>query len=117
MHFFAHYAEELQLKKIIALENFLTGTKDWLTNLVESDPELIKLHEFNVITDSIEDVPWKRIKGEAAVTTAGTARPSAQGQVMMSVAAEMLMAKRMSPPVFHIHQAKALKDSVCTSGE
>ncbi len=57
MHFFAHYAEELQLKKIIALENFLTGTKDWLANLVESDPELIKLHEFNVITDSIEDVP------------------------------------------------------------
>ena len=57
MHFFAHYAEELQLKKIIALENFLTGTKDWLSNLVESDPELIKLHEFNVITDSIEDVP------------------------------------------------------------
>ena len=57
MHFFAHYAEELQLKKIIALENFLTGTKDWLSKLVESDPELIKLHEFNVITDSIEDVP------------------------------------------------------------
>ena len=57
MHFFAHYAEELQLKKIIALENFLTGTKDWLSNLVESNPELIKLHEFNVITDSIEDVP------------------------------------------------------------
>lgn len=57
MHFFAHYAETLQLKKIIALENFLTGTKDWLSNLVENDPELIELHEFNVITDSIEDVP------------------------------------------------------------
>ena len=57
MHFFAHYAETLQLKRIIALENFLTGTKDWLTNLVESDPDLIRLHEFNVITDSVEDVP------------------------------------------------------------
>lgn len=56
MHFFSHFAEELQIKKIIALENFLTGTKDWLDNLVESNPDLIKLHEFNVITDSVEDI-------------------------------------------------------------
>ena len=27
MHFFAHYAEELKIKKIIALENFLTVRK------------------------------------------------------------------------------------------
>ena len=46
MHFFAHFAEELQIKRIIALENFLTGTKDWLDNLVASNPSLIKLHEF-----------------------------------------------------------------------
>jgi UDP-glucuronate decarboxylase len=57
MHFFAHFAEELQLKRIIALENFLTGTKGWLDNMVQSNPELIKLHEFNVITDSVESVP------------------------------------------------------------
>ncbi|KAA9339250.1 NAD-dependent epimerase/dehydratase family protein [Hymenobacter busanensis] len=57
MHFFAHYAEELQIKRIIALENFLTGTKDWLSNLVASNPAVIKLHEFNVITDSVADVP------------------------------------------------------------
>lgn len=57
MHFFSHYADELQIKRIIALENFLTGTKDWLTNLVNSDPERIELHEFNVITDEIEQVP------------------------------------------------------------
>ena len=53
MHFFSHYADELKIKRIIALENFLTGTKDWLTKLVNSKPELIKLHEFNVITDSV----------------------------------------------------------------
>ena len=56
MHFFAHFAEELQIKRIIALENFLTGTKDWLDNLVASNPSLIKLHEFNVITDSVENI-------------------------------------------------------------
>ena len=57
MHFFTHFAEELGIKKIIALENFLTGTKDWLDELVENNTELVKLHEFNVITDSVEDVP------------------------------------------------------------
>ena len=56
MHFFSHYAEELKIKRIIALENFLTGTKDWLSKLVNSKPDLIKLHEFNVITDSVDDV-------------------------------------------------------------
>jgi len=57
LHFFTHFAEELQIKQIIALENFLTGTKDWLDQLVSNNPDLIKLHEFNVITDSVEDVP------------------------------------------------------------
>lgn len=56
MHFFSHYAEELSIKRIIALENFLTGTKDWLNNLTDQQPDLIKLHEFNVITDSVSNV-------------------------------------------------------------
>lgn len=55
--FFATYAKELQIKRIIALENFLTGTRDWLTELVQEHEDLIQLHEFNVITDAIEDVP------------------------------------------------------------
>ena len=56
MHFFSHHAEELKIKKIIALENFLTGTKDWLTELVNQQPELVELHEFNVISDSVTDI-------------------------------------------------------------
>ena len=36
---------------------------------------------------------------------------------MISVAAEILMAKRRSPPVFHIQNPKALKDNRCTKGE
>jgi UDP-glucuronate decarboxylase len=57
MHFFSHYAEKLKIKKIIALENFLTGTKDWLTEMVNQQPELVDLREFNVISDSVNDVP------------------------------------------------------------
>lgn len=56
MHFFTQYADALQIKKIIALENFLTGTKDWLDNLVENNQGLVELHAFNVITDSVESV-------------------------------------------------------------
>ena len=57
MLFFSHFAEELQLKKVIALENFLTGTKDWLADLIESKPDVMELHEFNVITDDVAAIP------------------------------------------------------------
>ncbi|RDV13762.1 NAD-dependent epimerase/dehydratase family protein [Pontibacter diazotrophicus] len=57
MHFFATFAEELQLKKVIALENFLTGTKDWLAELIDSKPDVFSLHEFNVITDDVAAIP------------------------------------------------------------
>lgn len=57
MHFFAEYAPELGLRRVVALENFLTGTKDWLDELCVRHPELIALHEFNVITDDVAAVP------------------------------------------------------------
>ncbi|TXK49259.1 NAD-dependent epimerase/dehydratase family protein [Pontibacter qinzhouensis] len=57
MHFFAHYAEELQLKRIIGLDNFLTGTKDWLDTLVENNQGKVELRYFNVITDNVADIP------------------------------------------------------------
>jgi len=55
MQFFSQYAEKLQIKKVIALENFLTGTRDWLDSLVENNDK-IHLHEFNVIEDRLEDI-------------------------------------------------------------
>ncbi len=55
MHFFSHYAEELQIKKIIGLDNFLTGTRDWLEELEKKNDRII-LKDFNVITDDIADV-------------------------------------------------------------
>ena len=54
---------------------------------------------------------------DAAVTTAGTAKPKVQGQVMIKTAAEILTAKRTSPPVFHSQKAKAEKLKICTKGE
>lgn len=55
MHFFARYADELKINKVIALENFLTGTKDWLDELISAN-EKMSLHEFNIITDDINTV-------------------------------------------------------------
>ena len=55
MHFFARYADELEIKKIIGLDNFLTGTRDWLETLQNNNKKIV-LKEFNVITDNIADV-------------------------------------------------------------
>lgn len=55
MHFFAHYADELGIKKIIGLDNFLTGTRNWLETIEKNNGKVL-LKEFNVITDSISDV-------------------------------------------------------------
>ncbi|WP_400191533.1 NAD-dependent epimerase/dehydratase family protein [Hymenobacter sp. B81] len=75
MHFFAHFAAELQIRRIIGLENFLTGTKDWLDELVASNPEVIRLHEFNVITDSVADVPGAA-EADLVIHMASIASPS-----------------------------------------
>ena len=42
-------------------------------------------------------MPRLKSRPEAAVVTAGTASPSAQGQVMISTAAAILIASRASP--------------------
>jgi len=55
MHFLASYAAELQIKKIIALENFLTGTRTWLDKLAENNDKIV-LKEFDVIYDDLANV-------------------------------------------------------------
>lgn len=53
--FFAHYQEQLGIKKVICLDNFQVGRPKWLQDLnVEGK---IELHKFNVITDNIAEVP------------------------------------------------------------
>ncbi len=56
VHFFTRYREELEIKKIIALENFLTGNKDWLEEIVREN-DFLDLHEFNIINDEIDTIP------------------------------------------------------------
>jgi len=55
MHFFSYFSDKLEIKKIIGLDNFLTGTKGWLESLTKENNKVI-LKEFNVITDDIAEV-------------------------------------------------------------
>jgi UDP-glucuronate decarboxylase len=57
MHFFAEYAPQLNLRRVVALENFLTGPRAWLEELAAEHPGLIELREFDVITDDVAAVP------------------------------------------------------------
>ena len=57
MHFFSRFAHELKIKKVIALENFLTGSRDWLENLARESKGLVQLYQFDVITDSLNEIP------------------------------------------------------------
>jgi UDP-glucuronate decarboxylase len=75
MQFFSHFSEELQLKRIIGLDNFLTGNKDWISALEESNPDTVILHNFNVITDSIEDIPGAD-KADLVIHLASIASPT-----------------------------------------
>ena len=56
MHFFNAMGDKLGIKKVIGLENFLTGTRDWLDNITRHNPK-IEIHQFNVITDDLNSIP------------------------------------------------------------
>ncbi|WP_226696583.1 NAD-dependent epimerase/dehydratase family protein [Neotamlana sargassicola] len=56
VHFLTKFKEQLKIKQVIALENFLTGNKEWLDEIVE-EYDFFSLHEFNIITDDISEVP------------------------------------------------------------
>lgn len=53
--FLTHYQLELGVKKVICLDNFLTGYPKWLKAL--SEEGRVELHTFNVITDDIARIP------------------------------------------------------------
>ena len=55
MQFFSTHADTLGINRIIGLDNFLTGTRDWLETLEKKNDKVI-LKEFNVITDDIASV-------------------------------------------------------------
>jgi UDP-glucuronate decarboxylase len=45
------------VRRIIALENFLTGNKEWLEKLASENP-VVSLHTCNVITDDLSAIPF-----------------------------------------------------------
>lgn len=53
MHFFSTYSDELEIEEIIGLDNFLTGTRDWLDEMTKSNAR-VKLYQFDVIKDDPE---------------------------------------------------------------
>lgn len=55
MHFLSTFSETLNLKRIVGLDNFLTGTSDWLNQLVDSNPK-IELHHFDITVDNLAQV-------------------------------------------------------------
>lgn len=53
--FFTTYAQDLQIKKIIGLDNFIVGCPPWLQKL--SDEKKIELYKFDIISDDISQIP------------------------------------------------------------
>ncbi len=70
----------------------------------------------SVAVEDFNSIPLRNSRPEAAVVTAGTARPSAQGQVMISTATAMLSDSRTSQPEITIQAMNAPSDSRCTAG-
>jgi UDP-glucuronate decarboxylase len=55
VNFFVRYSKELNIKKVIGLDNFKVGYPNWLRRL---DAEgKIELHEFDITTDNITNIP------------------------------------------------------------
>lgn len=55
MKFFREKAEDLKLRKVIALDNFMLGKPAWIKDF-ETAPRF-EVHTFDIIKDKIEDVP------------------------------------------------------------
>ena len=55
MHFFEKYADELSIKKVIGLDNFMLGKSEWINRL--SKNEIFDIEKFDIISDDISKVP------------------------------------------------------------
>lgn len=55
MHFLYQYKDELDLKAVIGLDNFILGQPKWLSDLLQDERFIVK--KFNIINDRIEDIP------------------------------------------------------------
>lgn len=56
MHYLACYAEALNIKRIIGLDNFITGDKKWLAALADQCAR-VEIHSFDVNRDDFNQIP------------------------------------------------------------
>lgn len=54
MCFFSKYREDLDLKKVICLDNFMLGKPEWMSNFVNNP--FFSIKKFDIIKDRIEDI-------------------------------------------------------------
>lgn len=55
INFMTCYQKELEIKRIVCLDNFQNGYPKWISKIAEKN--CVELYKFNVITDNIEDIP------------------------------------------------------------
>lgn len=73
MHFFDEWAEDLGVKKVIGLDNFMLGKSEWIERLGEND--LFDILKFDIITDDISQIPEAE-KADFIVHMASIASPT-----------------------------------------
>lgn len=73
MHFFDEWAEDLGVKKVIGLDNFMLGKSEWIERLSEND--LFDILKFDIITDDISQIPEAE-KADFIVHMASIASPT-----------------------------------------
>jgi UDP-glucuronate decarboxylase len=56
MHFFNTYGDRLGVIEVTGLDNFLTGSRDWLDRMTEASGKM-RLYQFDIISDDPETVP------------------------------------------------------------
>jgi UDP-glucuronate decarboxylase len=55
LHFFSLFYKELGVRKIIAVDNFITGTRSWVEKLAGNTP-VLQLQTFDVIKQDIQEI-------------------------------------------------------------
>lgn len=56
LSFFTHKAQELGIKRIIGLDNFMLRVPDWVKKLESAYPNILKIIKFDIVTDHIVDI-------------------------------------------------------------
>ena len=56
LSYLVNYADQLGIRKIIGVDNFLISSPTWLTALVETRPDVLELHNFDIVRPDIESI-------------------------------------------------------------